>query len=207
MTQPLPYAAALKHVPSQQRSIARVEHLLDAAQSLLGEHAPQALTVRDVVERAGISTGTLYQFFDDLSAVHQAVALRFLASMPGLATALTDVPATGGSSSMSTVDTYAAMVRAEPAIRSLWLAGILDPATQRAEREADEQIAATLGREIAARAGVDATSIDAACWVVLVTMIDAILRLAFTPASQGDERLLEEGRRAARAYVAEVLGH
>lgn len=206
MTHPLPYAAALKHVPTQQRSMGRVELLLDVAQALLADHAPQELTIRLVTEEAGLPTGTLYQFFDDLPALLQAVALRYLASMPALADALVAVPGDWAELVDATVDAYAEMVRSEPAIRSLWLAGVLDAATQRAEREADEQIAAKLGAAITARAGVDTSGIDEACWVVLVTLIDSILRLAFATDPSGDERLLAEGRRAARAYVGAALG-
>jgi AcrR family transcriptional regulator len=205
VTDPPVYGHLLKRLPTQERSVRRVEAILDAAAELLRDHEPEAIGVRELAERAGVPTGTLYQFFEDKDAVLQALAVRFVVAMPGtldavLATAGDDWSRTIG----RVVDAYAAMIREHPAIRRLWLAGTLDTATRALEAQADatiaERLGATLRRQAGSRRGT------AAQWRALVALIDGFLRHAFTEDPGGDEIALREGRRAARAYAAVVLG-
>jgi AcrR family transcriptional regulator len=62
--------------PSQDRSRARVERILVAAAQLLAETGAEKITVRTLAARAGVSVGTIYQFFEDVDAVRLAVAER-----------------------------------------------------------------------------------------------------------------------------------
>ena len=64
--------------PVQARSAATVEAILEAAiQVLLHEGKPRLTTTR-VASRAGVSVGTLYQYFPNKSALLQAVLKRHL---------------------------------------------------------------------------------------------------------------------------------
>ena len=203
MSDPLPYAHLLKHQPAQERSARRIEALLDAAAELLSVRDPEAITVRELAGAAEIPTGTIYQFFDDKNAVLQALAIRFLAAMPGV---LEGVESPSGDWSRTVgriVDAYAAMIREHPAIRALWLAGTLDAATRRVERATDATIAAGIGALLRTQAGVDRGT--EAQWHALVALIDGLLRLAFTLDPAGDPATLREARRAARAYVAAIF--
>lgn len=205
MSDPAPYDHLLKHRPAQERSARRVEALLDAAAELLRDRDPEDVTVRDLAAAAGVPTGTLYQFFDDKDAVLQALAVRFLAEVPGvldgaLAAGRGDWEDTVG----RVVDAYAAMVREHPAIRSLWLSGALDAATRELERETDASLAPRLGALLREQAGSRRGT--PAQWRTLVAMIDGLLRHAFTEDPGGDEVALREARRAARAYTGAVLG-
>lgn len=199
------YAHILKRHPAQARSARRIEALLDAAADLLRDHDPGDITVRDLAAAAGVPTGTLYQFFNDKDAVLQALAVRFLAAMPGV---LDGAVAPGREDWARTVDrvvdAYAAMVREHPAIRRLWLSGTLDAATRRAERETDATIAVRLGALLRAQAGSRRGT--PAQWRTLVALIDGLLRHAFTEHPDGDRVALREARRAARAYAGAVLG-
>ena len=205
MSDPLPYAHVLKRQPAQARSEQRIEDLLDAASDLLRDREPEAITVRDLAGAAGVPTGTLYQFFEDKEAVFQALAVRFLVAMPGI---IDGAVASGRSDWSQTVgrvvDAYAAMVREHPAIRRLWLSGTLDAATRRLERDTDTTIAARLGALLSEQAGTGRGTPEQ--WRTLVALIDGVLRHAFTEHPDGDPIALREGRRAARAYVAAVLG-
>ena len=205
MSDPGAYAHILKRRPSQARSARRIEALLDAAADLLRDQEPEAISVRELTAQAGVPTGTLYQFFDDKDAVLQALAVRFLAAMPGVLDALV----ASGRSEWSTtvgrvVDAYAAMVREHPAIRRLWLSGTLDSATRHLERETDATIAARLGDLL--REQADSRRGTPEQWRTLVALIDGLLRHAFTEDPDGDQVALREARRAARAYAGAVLG-
>lgn len=205
MNQPLVYAHVLKRQPAQDRSIARVEALLDAAAELLRDREPEAITVRDLAAGAGVPTGTLYQFFEDTDAVLQALAVRYLAAVPAV---LDEALRPGGEDWSRTVgrvvDAYAAMIREHPAIRRLWLSGVLDAATRRLEQETDASLAVRLGGVLRAQAGTRRGTPQQ--WRTLAALINGLLQHAFSEHPAGDPAALREARRAARAYAGTVLG-
>jgi len=204
VSDPAAYAHVLKRRPAQARSARRIEALLDAAAELLRDREPEAITVRDLAARAGVPTGTLYQFFEDKDAVLQALAVRFLAAMPGVLDAsLASAPDDWSHTVGRVVDDSAAMVRAHPAIRRLWLSGTLDAATRQLECETDATIATRLGALLRKQAGTRRGTPEQ--WRTLVALIDGLLRHAFTEDPHGDPIALREARRAARAYAGAVL--
>lgn len=62
--------------PSQARSIAAVEAILDAAARSLSERGYDATTTSLVAAEAGVSVGSLYQYFANKEALVAAVAQR-----------------------------------------------------------------------------------------------------------------------------------
>lgn len=61
--------------PRQQRSRRTVDDLLEAVQLVVKRHGTQAITTNRIAEAAGVSVGSLYQYFPDkraiLSALHE----------------------------------------------------------------------------------------------------------------------------------------
>jgi AcrR family transcriptional regulator len=76
--------------PRQARSRAACEAIVEAAAQILERHGPEALNTNAVAERAGVSIGTLYQYFPDKQAILIAAARRELGAgpLPGRAAAL-----------------------------------------------------------------------------------------------------------------------
>ena len=72
---------SLRRTPQQARSQQRVEEILQAASDLLIEEGYEGLTTSAIAKRAGISVGSLYQFFANKEAVLQALAERYLEKM------------------------------------------------------------------------------------------------------------------------------
>jgi AcrR family transcriptional regulator len=66
--------------PRQARSRATWEAILEAASQILERRGPAALTTNAVAERAGVSIGTLYQYFADKRAILVAAAQRELSA-------------------------------------------------------------------------------------------------------------------------------
>lgn len=64
--------------PRQARSIALVEAVLDACEELLARDGYERLSTRDVADRAGVSVGSLYQYFPAKAALVGAVIERKL---------------------------------------------------------------------------------------------------------------------------------
>lgn len=203
MTASLPYLKRLKRLPVQERSAGRVEAILDAASDLLAERDPDEVTIRQLAERAGVPTGTIYQFFEDGDAVFQALALRFIAGLPDLVEAPIEQGRTWEETVDLIVNAYADLARSHPAVRSLWLSGVLDSATRAAEDDADQEIASRIGVALQSQSGFNCgTELQ---WQVLVALIDGLLHKAFTVDPDGDPGLLMETRRAARSYAEAIL--
>jgi len=64
--------------PQQARSIESTNRMLDAAESLLREGGPRAMTVEAVVERSGTSMGSFYARFESHDGLLQALHERYL---------------------------------------------------------------------------------------------------------------------------------
>ncbi len=61
----------------QERGVRRAEGVLDAAEQVFAELGYNQTSTAAVASRAGISPGSLYQFFPNKRAIAQALGLRF----------------------------------------------------------------------------------------------------------------------------------
>ncbi len=67
--------------PKQQRSREMVERLLDATAACLATQGLDATTTNHIAEEAGVSIGSLYQYFDDKDALVHALLARMGSDM------------------------------------------------------------------------------------------------------------------------------
>ena len=65
--------------PRQSRSRATYDSILEGAVQVLERDGPDGLTTNRVAKRAGVSIGTLYQYFPDKAAILLAAAQREVA--------------------------------------------------------------------------------------------------------------------------------
>ena len=70
-----------RKTPVQARSTASVEAILDATLQVLLHVGKERLTTTRVAQRAGVSVGTLYQYFPNKSALLQAALKRHLTAV------------------------------------------------------------------------------------------------------------------------------
>lgn len=63
----------IRYEPKQERSIATRKLILDAARSLANESGINGVTMQLVSKRAGIASGTAYQFFEDLESIYRDI--------------------------------------------------------------------------------------------------------------------------------------
>jgi AcrR family transcriptional regulator len=75
-------AANQRRTPKQARSRAACEAIVEAAAQILEQGGADALTTNAVAERAGVSIGTLYQYFPDKQAILVAAARREFEPLP-----------------------------------------------------------------------------------------------------------------------------
>lgn len=76
-------ASRPRKIPRQARSRATVEVILDSAALLLVDEGYEQTTTNRIAERAGVSIGSLYQYFPNREAVVAAVAHRLQTSISG----------------------------------------------------------------------------------------------------------------------------
>jgi AcrR family transcriptional regulator len=67
-----------KKLPKQTRSKASFEAIIDASAQLLRASPYEALTTNHIAERAGVSIGTLYEFFPNKEAIIAALTARLM---------------------------------------------------------------------------------------------------------------------------------
>lgn len=70
-----------RRVPQQERSAARVEAVLQAAETLFAEAGYETTTMAAIAEHAGASIGSVYQYFPNKAAVGQALRLVYSEAM------------------------------------------------------------------------------------------------------------------------------
>jgi len=68
----------LRHKPKQARGQRKVDHILRVAEALFAESGYENVTTNAVAARAGISIGSLYQFFTGKETILEAIADRYL---------------------------------------------------------------------------------------------------------------------------------
>lgn len=77
-TAPPPSGFHPRKLPRQRRSLATVEALVQATAGLLAERGYRGATTRLISERAGVSVGSLYQYFPSRDALVTAVLERHI---------------------------------------------------------------------------------------------------------------------------------
>lgn len=206
---PPPTASNLRRVPQQDRSRQRVEHVLDTADRLLSEGGPEALSATGLAQAAGISVGSLYQWFGDLDAVLRALVERYAAEFEELArTFATDAlqaPPVDPVGAAMTV--FADAFRARPGFRALWFGGLRTEQLRDVARGALSTIGEAMASVVARHFPYAGPSLVATVTDMLVATGDAILREAFRRAEGGDQALLDEAALMLRIYVQARLNH
>lgn len=71
----------LRAAPQQERSQARMEAVLRAADEFVASHGPERASIPEIAELAGVPRASVYQFYPDKYALLSHVAERHLASI------------------------------------------------------------------------------------------------------------------------------
>lgn len=161
--------------------------------------------MRAVAGRAGVPAATIYQFFDDRDSLIQALVLRYVAATPDVVEE--SLAASTGHWSRTldeVIDAFVEMLRSEPAMRALWLAGAMDARTAQTAATADDVIAERLGERLGRQSG-SINRGSAADWRFLVTLVGDLLRRAFRHDPDGDRQFLARAKRVAALYAADLL--
>lgn len=185
--------ARARLAPAQKRSRERFEHILASAQDLLIEKGADAFRMSDLVERAGVPFGSLYQYFPDKSAVIATLAQRHnelgracVAKELTLVCSAKDIhPAL-----CRITDGYYQMFRDHPVMRDIQQATQADRALQRIDEEDGAFLSGLLADAIKRAApAADPQAVDTYAQLTM-TLIAAAVRHAIALKSKNADRLL-----------------
>ncbi len=187
---PAPPSPATRRVPIQARSRERVERMLASATTLIAQKGSDALRMSEVAELAGVSIGSLYQFFPDKSSIIRTLAERYNAE--GVACVRAELaPVTSEAELRAAlervVDGYYEMFLAEPVMRDLWWATQADKSLQDVDK-ADLEAHTMLLRDVLVRLRPDHDPAALATLALLtMQLVASAVRLAISvDRDQGD---------------------
>ncbi|AZO60772.1 MAG: TetR family transcriptional regulator [Mesorhizobium sp.] len=195
-----------RRAPTQQRSRERVERMLAAAAALIAEQGSDAMRMGEVAERAGVSIGSLYQFFPDKRAIVWALAERYTAeSQACISAALKDVSDAEGlkQAFSELVDLYYGMFLAEPVMRDIWSGTQADKALRElelADSRANARFLVAVLKRL--RPGADTVAMETAALLVW-QMGEAVMRLAISVDREEGDRLVAAYKRMALRELVE----
>ncbi|TBZ18955.1 TetR/AcrR family transcriptional regulator [Rhizobium leguminosarum] len=128
----------LRRIPSQQRGRERFEKILTVAAELIESHGSDGLKMSEIVEKAGLSFGALYQYFPDKTSIIRTLAERFNEEgrrcVAEELAKVTDAAALQGALA-NIVDEYYAFFRREPVMLDIWHATHTDKLLQQVDAE------------------------------------------------------------------------
>jgi AcrR family transcriptional regulator len=198
----------LRRAPMQRRSAERVQRMLDAAQELVGDLGYDAVTTTLIAERAGVSIGSLYQFFPDKQAVVRAVALRNLELFTLRMEALNERGEFQDWWSFVSLvmDEYVAMHHDVPGFRVIRFGDVADLHLLDPSRDNDSVVADRFVEVIGTMIDFEAGTDPHLQLVIAIKIADTLTRLAFERDPKGDPMVLDEAKRIIREHLVREFG-
>jgi AcrR family transcriptional regulator len=140
--------AAESRAPRQERSRRRVEQILEAARALIREHGCAGLKIGDIAERAGVTAGSIYQYFDNKSAIISALARDVVEAQrrsveDAFADELTSLDGLIERTD-ALLEAYYELYRTDPVVRDIWLGSASDKAIREIDAEDTAHMVALL---------------------------------------------------------------
>lgn len=190
-----------RRAPRQQRSKAKVEAILAAVEAIAAED-PGDLTTSSIAKRAGISVGSLYQYFENREDIVDRLLANYRQELNDLIdkTFANDLVTSVRDALVAATRRYMAFVREHPAFRTLWYSPEF-PNRHRIVDDIEDHALASAFTTTAYRYGLIATMTDPvrhrllASWLALDAVIDAAFRLE----PDGDQAMLDQAARIAAA--------
>jgi AcrR family transcriptional regulator len=188
--------------PVQARSRRTVRQILDAAEQIITEAGVDAVTTRNVAERAGVAAPSLYRFFADREEILDALLEQLAKDLDE------HVQATEAASKTRTIadvidlelDAYAGYYETHPIAAALWFGGRASPAVIESIRNRNDAIAARIRALLTDHQLVEDTT-PPAVFDVLVELGDRVLEAAFREPGPHSHEMLELGKVALTAFL------
>lgn len=199
---------AIRRMPSQRRSRERVERMLAAAVTLIERDGSDAMRMSDVAETAGVSIGSLYQYFPDKMAIVRSLAERCM--IEGRTCVENELAKVQTCAELlqcwsNLVNSYYDMFLTRPAMRDIWCATQSDCRLREMELE-DSRINARVLADVMARLrpGARRPELETTAFLIM-QLCEATMRLAVSVGAAEGARLVETYKRMSmNALHAEI---
>lgn len=197
-------AAGPRRTPTQKRSRERVERMLAAATELIAQQGSDALRMSEVAERAGVSIGSLYQFFPDKTAIVGTLVERYNeAGRRCIADGMADVTSEDEMrhAFSALIDIYYRIFLAEPVMRDIWFGAQADKAlrdAQLADSRRNGALVATALKRL--RPDADPQALETSAFIAMHLGEEAMRLAISVPRGEGDA-LVEAYKRMALAVL------
>jgi AcrR family transcriptional regulator len=198
-----------QRVRRQARGQRRIAGILDAAAAVFAEAGYESTTTNAIAARAGISPGSLYQFFANKEAIAEALADRFLGEMRhahASAFDLTDAAELALDELIDRmVDPVVAFNVANPGLKALFARTDMPAKLTAAIRPLQEAVSDRVETVIAAHAPALPAKQRARCALVSLQIVKALIPPIV--AARGKERtaLVAELKEALLGYLEPVV--
>jgi AcrR family transcriptional regulator len=193
-------SSSARKSPVQKRSRERVEKMLAVATDLIAEYGSDSLRMSDIAARAGVSIGSLYQFFPDKTAIIGALVER--SNEQGRQCIVEGLAQVRDAASMrrafsDLIDLYYRTFLDEPVMRDIWFGAQADRNLREAQlgdsRKNGALVAAVLKR---LRPQADAAALETSALAVMHLGEEAI-RLAMSVERKEGDALIDAYKRMA----------
>lgn len=177
--------------PAQARSRAKRDAVLDAA-SLLAERGIDHLTAASIAQEAGIAAGTLYQYFEGVDDVIDAVIRRHLDRFVEVIerTFASDRYPTPKAASIAVGEAFIEYYRAEPGFRAIWFGPGFTGRHRQLDLENNKRLARTMYEQLTRHGLIPPGELAEAIVIANWEIADTLTGLAFRIDPDGDEMIL-----------------
>lgn len=201
-----------EHQPRRRRARGerRIEQTLDAAAQVFAEAGYDAATTNAIAARAGMSPGSLYQFFPNKEAIAEALAARYIDQLR-----LTQEMAFGADLAQMplaellnrVVDPFVSFNLANPAFQVLFNAPGLPRRLATATSQLHDAVRERVDAMIALRAPALPAGQRARSAEVSVQIFRALLPLVMSAASADEQQMvITELKKVLAGYLAPLIG-
>lgn len=199
---------SLRRKPMQQRSRDRVERILAAAVLLIERDGSDALRMNELAEMAGVSIGSLYQYFPDKTAIIRSLAER--SNLEGRACIEAELAPVRNEQDFRAafarlIDIYYGIFLERPVMRDIWSATQADARLRAFELEESRANGAIVAAALARlRPRADRARLETAAFFVM-SLGEAAMRMAISVDREEGADLVEIFKRMALSALQSEL--
>jgi AcrR family transcriptional regulator len=183
--------------------------ILDAADALIAEAGYEAMGMNALAERAGISPGSLYQYFASKDAVLDALVERYSSTLTEFRDAhLTEAAADGPLDEVvgRFIDAMVQFKADQPAFWALFHGSAVDDRLVRAAAQLDEQLVARLEDILALRSPTMSQDRRRLVATVVIATTRSLLPLVLERSGAERTAAAAEMQQVIFAYLSQALG-
>lgn len=188
----------MRKAPRQKRSRERVEHIISTAERLFAELGYDNATTNAIAEAAGVSVGSLYQFFPNKESLRDALVARYLAQMAQEkdAASLLHLPVSSAIRHM--IESTLTFAQSHTGFRTMFV-------SQFAPQAMHDMVVANIDHMLMARFPALRDDVRRRTAVMGVAIVKGAMHLNAEDDGMTPESVLEETWRALVAYLRAVL--